>query len=93
MSKKDLIQKNYLKRHSTYVGTHQPIDIELLEKTVELITDNNSRPIKSALVSRVIERMPDHVLNQIANADQSDEDTKKKMDKALGRNQIVEMEQ
>ena len=61
------------------MGTNQPIDIELLEKTVELITDDNWSPIKSALVNKVIERMPDHVLNQIANADQSDEDTKKKI--------------
>ncbi len=61
------------------MGTNQPIDIELLEKTVELITDNNWSPIKSALVSRVIQCMPDHVLNQIANADESDKDTKKKI--------------
>tara|TARA_B100000427_G_C15519806_1_gene599781 strand:- start:913 stop:1230 length:318 start_codon:yes stop_codon:yes gene_type:complete len=61
------------------VGTNQPIDIELLEKTVELITDNNWSPIKSALVSRVIGCMPDHVLNQIANADESDKNTKKKI--------------
>ncbi len=61
------------------MGTNQPIDIELLEKTVELITDNNWSPIKSALVNRVIERMPDYVLNEIANADKSDKSTKRKI--------------
>ena len=74
-----MILKNSLKRHLTYVVTNQPIDIELLEATVKLITDKNWSPIKSTLVNRVIECMPNHVLDQLANADLSDFSVKKKI--------------
>jgi len=74
-----VILKSSLKKHLRSVGTNQPIDIELLEATVKLITDKNWSPIKSTLVNRVIECMPNHVLDQLANADLSDLSTKKKI--------------
>jgi len=61
------------------VETNQPIDIELLQATVKLITDKNWSPIKSELVRRVIECMPNNVLDELANADLSDKRTKEKI--------------
>jgi len=61
------------------VTTNEPIDTELLQATVELVTDKNWNPIKSELVHRVIECMPSYVLDELANADLSDKRTKEKI--------------
>mgnify|MGYP003133903906 CR=1 FL=1 len=58
---------------------NEPIDTELLDETVKLINDKNWSPIKSELVRRVIECMPSAVLDEIANADESDKRTKEKI--------------
>ena len=58
---------------------NEPIDTELLNETVKLINDKNWSPIKSELVRRVIECMPSAVLDEIANADESNKRTKEKI--------------
>lgn len=58
---------------------NEPIDTELLNETVKLINDKNWSPIKSELVRKVIECMPSAVLDEIANADESDKRTKEKI--------------